>query len=195
MATIEPRTHRAVVLGRAAARPLNGRRAPSGSTSDPACRFSRTDTKCVVVTLWCKNVSTCQPVHAVDVAPFLLAKECLDLGDVLLLDDDQVVSLASRIEGRVAVEDVVSPLDVVLARAGSLLTRIVARSIDDACVPWVIVRDPLTCASQEGVCAVCFGLDPEDATWLADGDPIGARAATAIAREARRISERWFQTC
>jgi len=115
--------------------------------------------------------------------------------EAVLLDFDTMVSLASRIEGRVAAADVVSPRGVLLARTGSLLGRRVARAIDEACVPWVVVRDPLGCASEEGVCAVCFGLDPDDATWLADGDAIGTRAATTIAHEARRFSQRWLHIC
>ena len=71
-----------------------------------------------------------------------------------------------------------------------------ASELEAAHVAWVVVRDVSTCESAgEGVCAKCFGLDPDDATWLADGDAIGTRAATAIARELRRFEPRWFHIC
>jgi hypothetical protein len=104
------------------------------------------------------------------------------------------LSLAGRIVGRVAAADVVSRDGDVLARAGALLTRPLAARIEAAHVASVLVRDPITCAAQ-GVCAICLGLDPDDATWNADGDAVGSRAALAIARGARAFTTRTFHIC
>lgn len=112
---------------------------------------------------------------------------------------ETVTPLRERVEGKIAARDVVAPDGAILARAGQLLTPALARRIEDAAIHAVLVRDVLTCDADAirdgGVCAVCFGLDPVDATWLCPGDPIGARAARTIAREARSFGERSFHIC
>jgi DNA-directed RNA polymerase subunit beta' len=113
----------------------------------------------------------------------------------LELEFETMSTLAARIEGRIAAADVSSRDGTVLAPQGALFTRRIAERIEAAHVPWVLVRDPLTCEAEEGICALCFGLDPDDATWLCPGDEIGSRAAINIAREARRFIERWVHIC
>lgn len=57
-------------------------------------------------------------------------------------------------------------------------------------------RDVRTCEAAGGVCARCFGLAPEDALWPCVGDPVGARAAAAIARAANQLAmHRYFRIC
>ena len=56
-------------------------------------------------------------------------------------------------------------------------------------------RDVLRCEAVGGVCGQCFGRDPDDATVPATGDPVGARAALAIARAARGLREQVFHIC
>jgi len=97
-----------------------------------------------------------------------------------------------RIEGHVVSEDVVAPGGVVLALAGELITRTLAERIEYAAVPHVTLRDPRTCEADEGVCALCFGLDRDDATWPAPGDPVSERAAWSIAHAARFYDDRIF---
>jgi DNA-directed RNA polymerase subunit beta' len=106
-----------------------------------------------------------------------------------------MVTLAARIEGRITAADVIAPDGPVLAPAGSLLTRAIADRIDAAGIPGVLLRDPLTCEAEDGVCVLCFGLDPDDATWSCPGDDVGLRAARTIARAARELSEPWIHIC
>ena len=109
--------------------------------------------------------------------------------------EDGAASLRVRVVGRVLTDDVIARTGKILAHAGDLVTRALARRIDDAQVAVVRVRDPLACVAEDGVCAKCFGLDPEDATWLATGDDVGERAARAIAEGARAFSNATFHVC
>ena len=103
------------------------------------------------------------------------------------LNDDEAGALAQRIDGCVTVEAVVDRAGQMLATAGDLITSALARHIEAARVPSVMVRDVRVCEARGGVCARCFGLAPEDAIWPATGDDVGARASEAIAAVARRL--------
>jgi DNA-directed RNA polymerase subunit beta' len=105
------------------------------------------------------------------------------------------ISLAARAEGRIAAADILSTDGATLARAGDLLTRQIVEHMAAAGVSSVLVRDPFTCDAPDGVCALCFGLDPDDATWPCADDRVGARAAVEIARAARLFHERPFTIC
>jgi DNA-directed RNA polymerase subunit beta' len=113
-----------------------------------------------------------------------------------LLDEQTVVaSLGQRAQGHVVVEAVTAPSGELIAPAGALVTSALADRIDATGVFVVVVRDVLACQAEGGVCSRCFGLAPEDAIWPAVGDDVGARAAQAIAHEARRFADHYFHIC
>jgi DNA-directed RNA polymerase subunit beta' len=93
-------------------------------------------------------------------------------------------SLAAILEGRVTAAPIATVTGEPLATANQLITPALARRIAAAQLPSVPLRDVRTCDATGGVCARCFGLAPEDATWPAVGDDVGARAAEAIATAA-----------
>jgi DNA-directed RNA polymerase subunit beta' len=105
-------------------------------------------------------------------------------------DDHITGSLAARIEGQVAAEDVRDRDGALLAGAGTLLVPALARRIEEALVASVVVRDVRTCEADGGVCTRCFGLGPEDALWTCVGDRVGARAAAAIGFAVGRLNPR-----
>ncbi|NUP08196.1 MAG: hypothetical protein HOW73_19275 [Polyangiaceae bacterium] len=110
-------------------------------------------------------------------------------------DDDSTPGLAARIEGRVAAREIAGPDDTVLAPAGALLMPELARRIERAGLAHVVVRDVTVCEATDGVCAMCFGLDPDDFTWPCPGDDMGARAADAIAEAAASFVYTYFHIC
>ena len=74
-------------------------------------------------------------------------------------------TLAERVLGRVSLDDIVDPeTGVVLVKAGELIGERIAETIGNSSFDNVRIRSPLTCQSKNGVCATCFGIDP-------DGDP------------------------
>ncbi len=104
------------------------------------------------------------------------------------------LTLGQRLIGRVLSSDLVAE-DTVIAASGELVTAAIAAAIDASAVTFAWVRDPVTCEAEEGVCASCFGLDPLDGVWPADGDHVGLRAASAIARGARAFKRKTFHIC
>lgn len=109
--------------------------------------------------------------------------------------DEGCSGLARDLRGRVLGEDVVCPGGETIACRGDLVTRALAHRIEASLVRAVLVRDPLGCLEREGVCATCFGLSPDDATWPAKGDSVGAAAAFSIAEESRKFVEHFFHIC
>ncbi len=75
-------------------------------------------------------------------------------------DGEVVASLAERVLGRVAAEDILKPgTDEVLVARGDLIDERMADIIDEANVQSARIRSPLTCEAEEGVCAMCYGRD------------------------------------
>ena len=75
-------------------------------------------------------------------------------------DGEVVQSLAERVLGRVAADDIIVPLtgEVLVAR-GELIDERRADLIHQAGVTTSRIRSPLTCDAEEGVCAMCYGRD------------------------------------
>ena len=105
---------------------------------------------------------------------------------------------AYYLEGRISADDVFFPMGTTLPVRpvrGARLTREMGEAIEDGRVAEVRVRDPQGCLEAPNVCATCFGLDPEDATWPSREERVGARAAEKIAKEARGFISREFHIC
>ncbi|MBL3563793.1 DNA-directed RNA polymerase subunit beta', partial [Rhodovulum sulfidophilum] len=75
-------------------------------------------------------------------------------------DGEVVATLAERLLGRVAADDVLKPgTDEVLVTRNELIDERKADAIEKAGVATVRIRSPLTCEAEEGVCAACYGRD------------------------------------
>lgn len=129
----------------------------------------------------------------------VVTRDCGTVRGRTIRADDAVTTQAqlpfsTRLEDRVLAREVIARDGSVVARAGALVTRAVARAIEAAAVPAVELRDVLGCEAEGGVCAVCYGLD-RDATWAAEGEPVGARAAWAVAVGSVSFDLRTFHIC
>ncbi|MBR4742510.1 MAG: DNA-directed RNA polymerase subunit beta', partial [Desulfovibrio sp.] len=74
---------------------------------------------------------------------------------------EEKVSLHERIVGRVllyAIQDPDDPEKVLLPE-NTLITEAEAKLIDQKGISQVTVRSPLTCQSEHGICALCYGRD------------------------------------
>jgi len=108
-------------------------------------------------------------------------------------DGEVVASLSERLLGRVCGEDVVKPgTDEVLARDGDLIDERMADMIDTAGVPTVLIRSPLTCEAEEGVCAQCYGRDLARGTKVNIGEAVGIIAAQSIGEPGTQLTMRTF---
>jgi DNA-directed RNA polymerase subunit beta' len=110
------------------------------------------------------------------------------------VNDGEVVSpLSERILGRVSADDVLRPgTDEVLAARGELIDERRADAIDAAGVVSMRIRSPLTCDSEEGVCAMCYGRDLARGTLVNNGEAVGIIAAQSIGEPGTQLTMRTF---
>ncbi len=108
-------------------------------------------------------------------------------------DGEVVSSLAERILGRVLAEDVIEPAtgELMFAR-GHLLDERDAEAVEGAGVAAVKIRSPLTCESEEGVCAQCYGRDLARGTLVNQGEAVGIIAAQSIGEPGTQLTMRTF---
>jgi DNA-directed RNA polymerase subunit beta' len=108
-------------------------------------------------------------------------------------DGEVVSSLAERILGRVAAEDVLKPAtDEVLVSRNELIDERKADMIETAGVASVRIRSPLTCEAEEGVCAMCYGRDLARGTMVNVGEAVGIIAAQSIGEPGTQLTMRTF---
>jgi hypothetical protein len=63
--------------------------------------------------------------------------------------------------------------------AGTVLDRRTLTAIRKAKVPKLVVRSPLTCGAENGICSKCYGVMPEG-KFPPVGEHVGIRASTAL---------------
>jgi DNA-directed RNA polymerase subunit beta' len=108
-------------------------------------------------------------------------------------DGEVVASLAERILGRVAAEDVINPStgEIVVAR-NELIDERKADQIEESGVASMRMRSPLTCEAEEGVCAMCYGRDLARGTMVNTGEAVGIIAAQSIGEPGTQLTMRTF---
>ncbi len=104
-----------------------------------------------------------------------------------------IESLADRILGRVAAEDVVHPENrSVLVKAGDMLDEDVIETLEAQGVDEVKVRTALTCATRFGLCAKCYGRDLGRGGLVNGGEAVGVIAAQSIGEPGTQLTMRTF---
>src|SRR5712672_3522708 len=111
-----------------------------------------------------------------------------------VIDGGQVVSsLAERILGRTAVEDVKHPdTGEVIVKRGREITEDTAEKIETSHVQKVRVRSVLCCELMDGVCGKCYGRDLARGTSVNIGEAVGVIAAQSIGEPGTQLTMRTF---
>ena len=108
-------------------------------------------------------------------------------------DGEVVASLAERILGRTAGEDILVPgTDEVIVARGELIDERRADAVESAGVQSCQIRSPLTCEAEEGVCATCYGRDLARGTKVNTGEAVGIIAAQSIGEPGTQLTMRTF---
>ncbi|GGE63152.1 DNA-directed RNA polymerase subunit beta' [Actibacterium pelagium] len=108
-------------------------------------------------------------------------------------DGEVVASLSERLLGRVAAEDVLRPgTDEVIVSRNELIDERKSDAIEEAGLASVRIRSPLTCESEEGVCATCYGRDLARGTMVNEGEAVGIIAAQSIGEPGTQLTMRTF---
>lgn len=108
-------------------------------------------------------------------------------------DGEVISSLAERVLGRVAAEDIMVPgTETILVSKGQLIDERMADAIDEARILKARIRSPLTCDADEGVCAQCYGRDLARGTIVNVGEAVGIIAAQSIGEPGTQLTMRTF---
>ena len=104
-----------------------------------------------------------------------------------------IVSIGDRILGRTIQEDIVHPeTGEVLVKKGKLIDENDAELVEKAGVEQVKIRSVLTCESEHGVCAACYGRDLARGTPVNVGEAVGVIAAQSIGEPGTQLTMRTF---
>ena len=104
-----------------------------------------------------------------------------------------IVTLAQRVLGRTAAEDIKDPATKkVLVACGELLEEKEVEAIEKAQIQEVRIRSVLTCETTNGVCAKCYGRDLARGTPVNIGEAVGVIAAQSIGEPGTQLTMRTF---
>ncbi len=104
-----------------------------------------------------------------------------------------IESVASRVLGRVAQEDIISPLTgEIIVEADQEITEDLAQQIDVSGLDRVRIRSVLTCQSKKGICAYCYGRDLARGRIVNIGESVGVIAAQSIGEPGTQLTMRTF---
>ena len=103
--------------------------------------------------------------------------------------------MKDRIRGRVSVDDVIHPVTgEVIVGANELIDGIIADKIEQAGIEKVQIRSALTCKSENGVCAKCYGANMATGLLVDIGEAVGVIAAQSIGEPGTQLTMRTFHT-
>jgi len=113
-----------------------------------------------------------------------------------LIEDEEIIeSLASRIAGRVALNDVIDPkTGSVFVKGNEMISDDAAEKIERSGIDSVKVRSVLTCESDFGLCAKCYGRNLATLRLVDVGEAVGIMAAQSIGEPGTQLTLRTFHT-
>ncbi|WP_445769067.1 DNA-directed RNA polymerase subunit beta' [Rheinheimera sp.] len=111
----------------------------------------------------------------------------------LIEGGDVVEGLRERVLGRVVIGDVVSPTtgDVLVAD-GTMLDEQLCDALEQNSIDEVHVRSVITCKTDFGVCAKCYGRDLARGHLINAGEAVGVIAAQSIGEPGTQLTMRTF---
>ncbi len=110
-----------------------------------------------------------------------------------IIDAGQIVaSLATRILGRTAAEDLKDLNGEIIVPAGEMIQEWHIDRINAAGIQEVKIRSVLTCEAKNGVCATCYGRDLARGTPVNMGEAVGVIAAQSIGEPGTQLTMRTF---
>ncbi len=118
--------------------------------------------------------------------------EGIEISDIV--DGNELIEgLEERITGRVIANNIMDPIsNEILFSEGTLITEEDAKIVIEAGVKSVIIRTPLTCKEENGLCAKCYGLNLGEQRKANPGEAVGVLAAQSIGEPGTQLTLRTF---
>jgi DNA-directed RNA polymerase subunit beta' len=131
----------------------------------------------------------------VDVSHDVIIKDedCGTKEGITIVDHEEgrTALFADRIIGRYAATKIVGKTSKKeIVKEGEEITADKAKAIIDAGVEEVIIRSPLTCKLEYGICAKCYGIDFSNKRTVETGVPVGVIAAQSIGEPGTQLTMR-----
>jgi DNA-directed RNA polymerase subunit beta' len=112
----------------------------------------------------------------------------------LIQGGDVVEPLRERVLGRVVAQDIIKPgtEDEVLIARNVLLDEKLCDLIEECSVDQIWVRSVITCKTDFGACAACYGRDLARGHMVGQGEAVGVMAAQSIGEPGTQLTMRTF---
>jgi DNA-directed RNA polymerase subunit beta' len=118
--------------------------------------------------------------------------EGIEITDISI-GNELIEPLSDRVEGRVLAEDAIDPItNEILFAEGELIDEEKAAVISEAGIKSLHIRTPTTCKAEEGICALCYGLDLGHGELVKKGEAVGIIAAQSIGEPGTQLTLRTF---
>ncbi len=123
-------------------------------------------------------------------------KEAPGLWVSAFMDGNEVIEgLQDRIRGRWSVLDVIHPeTGDIIVPADTMISFDQAEQIEKAGIKKVLIRTVLTCRSNIGICAKCYGANMASGRYVRIGESVGIIAAQSIGEPGTQLTMRTFHT-
>ena len=113
----------------------------------------------------------------------------------LMSGKQSIESLEDRLRGRTAAQDIVDPTTgEVIVHLNDPIDHAKAKTIVKAGITSAFVRSVLTCKTENGVCARCYGQNMAHGGRVDVGEAVGIIAAQAIGEPGTQLTMRTFHT-
>jgi DNA-directed RNA polymerase subunit beta' len=110
-------------------------------------------------------------------------------------DGDAIEPLSGRIIGRYAAMPIVDEqTGEMLCDRDQEIDEAVAALIDEHDLPRVLVRTPMSCEAERGICSLCYGRDLARGTLVKLRTAVGIIAAQSIGEPGTQLTMRTFHT-
>jgi DNA-directed RNA polymerase subunit beta' len=142
----------------------------------------------------------------VDVSQDIIVREwdCCDGRDIdtpcmeisAFMDGNEVIEgLQDRIRGRWSAYDIIHPeTGEIIVPQDTMITVDQAEAVEKAGVKKVWIRTVLTCRSEVGICAKCYGANMASGRYVRIGESVGIIAAQSIGEPGTQLTMRTFHT-
>ncbi|OGH20391.1 MAG: DNA-directed RNA polymerase subunit beta' [Candidatus Levybacteria bacterium RIFCSPHIGHO2_02_FULL_37_13] len=120
-------------------------------------------------------------------------EDCGGNAGIVVLSDqkERITTFSDRVLGRVAASNVISKkTKKVIIKANEEITDELAKKIADNEVEEIMVRSPITCRLEYGICASCYGWDFSTRRRVEVGVPVGVIAAQSIGEPGTQLTMR-----
>jgi DNA-directed RNA polymerase subunit beta' len=138
-----------------------------------------------------RMVDVCQDI-------IITEKDCGEKKGICLTrqdNEEMEENWQSRLFGRTAAQDIKNPkTNKVIVKANEIITREKAKQIKEADPEKVWIRSVLTCRTNRGVCAKCYGNDLGYNQPVEMGAAVGIVAAQSIGEPGTQLTLRTFHT-